>query len=407
MPPLRWPLGSLKQPVSPCYWPLAIGEFVVCYPSFICSTMSPMNHWTRIRFVSLIVVFIANVASGQTGRLASATDVARYLAGMPVSPGSPLEGLTRDPQWIAHSNAMNSSFNALDQRQINNIRIWRTEALAPVTQANRVCLYLFGGPDFLYANAFFPNASAYVLQGLEPVESIPDLLTLSVPSLDSTLQNIEASLNPVLNFSYFETKDMRSDFSRSQLKGVLPVIFVFIARSGLDIAKMDYISLAPSGGIISGLSGSVRGVRMVLADPTTGAQKTLYYLSSDLSDGFLKGNPAVLRFCERLGPTNSFLKAASYLMHQNSFNTVRNLLLQVSASILQDDSGIPIRYLTADRWTLRVFGSYPGPIDLFKNYFQPELRNYYATSNPKPLTFGFGYQINYHTSTLILAVRKR
>jgi hypothetical protein len=68
-----------------------------------------MNHWTRIRFVSLIIVFTANVASGQTGRLASATDVARYLAGMPVSPGSPLESLTRDPQWIAHSNAMNSS----------------------------------------------------------------------------------------------------------------------------------------------------------------------------------------------------------------------------------------------------------------------------------------------------------
>ena len=369
--------------------------------------MSPMNHWTRIRFVSLIIVFTANVASGQTGRLASATDVARYLAGMPVSPGSPLESLTRDPQWIAHSNAMNSSFNALDQRQINNIRVWRTEALAPVTQATHVCLYLFGGPDFLYANAFFPDASTYVLQGLEPVESIPDLLTLTIQSLDSTLQNIEISLNPVLNFSYFETKDMRSDFSRSQLKGVLPIIFVFIARSGMDIAKMDYISLEPNGGIVNGSRGSVHGVRMVLSDPATGAQKALYYFSSDLSDGFLKSNPGVVHFCERLGPTNSLLKAASYLMHQNSFNTVRNLLLTVSASILQDDSGIPIRYLTADRWTLRVFGSYPGPIDLFKNYFQPELRNYYATSNPKPLTFGFGYQINYRTSTLILAVRKR
>jgi hypothetical protein len=366
-----------------------------------------MNYWKRIRIISLIAVFAANIASGQTSRLATATDVARYLAGMPVSQGSPLESLTRDPQWIAHSNAMNSSFTTLDQRQINNIRIWRTEALAPVTQSSRVCLYLFGGPDFLYANAFFPDASTYVLQGLEPVESIPDLLTLPVQSLDGTLQNIEISLNPVLNFSYFETKDMRTDFSRSQLKGVLPIIFVFIARSGLEIAKLDYISVEPNGGIINGFRGSVRGVRIVLFDPTTRAQKTLYYVSSDLSDGFLKGNPAVLHFCERLGPTNSFLKAASYLMYQNSFNTVRSLLLQVSASILEDDSGIPIRYLTADRWTLRVFGAYPGPIELFKNYYQPELRDYYATSNPKPLTFGFGYQISPRNSTLILGVRKR
>ena len=366
-----------------------------------------MNYWTSIRIISLIAVFTANIASSQTSRLASATDVARYLAGMPVSQGSPLESITRDSQWIAHSNAMNSSFAALDQRQINNIRTWRAEALAPVTQSSRVCLYLFGGPDFLYANAFFPDAATYVLQGLEPVESIPDLLTLPIQSLAGILQNLEISLNPVLNFSYFETKDMRADLSRSQLKGVLPIIFVFIARSGLDIAKLDYISLEPNGGIVNGFRSSVRGVRMVLVDPTTGAQKTLYYFSSDLSDGFVKGNPAVLRFCERLGPTNSFLKAASYLLYQNGFNTVRSLLLQVSASILEDDSGIPIRYLTADRWTLRVFGSYPGPIDLFKNYYQPELRDYYATSNPKPLTFGFGYQISPRTSTLILAVRKR
>jgi hypothetical protein len=369
--------------------------------------MSRMNRWACTYIIPLVAVVAGSVAFGQTSRIASATDVARYLAGMPVSQDSALAPLTRDSQWIAHSSAMNTSFSTLDQRQINNIRIWRSEVLAPVTQSNRVCLYLFGGPDFLYANAFFPDASTYVLQGLESVESIPDLLTLPIQSLDGTLQNIEISLNPVLNFSYFETKDMRTDFSRSQLKGVLPVIFVFIARSGHDIAKLDYISLAPNGGMISGFRGSVRGARIVLADPATGAQKTLYYFSSDLSDGFLKGNPAVLRFCERLGPANSLVKAASYLMHQNGFTTVRSWLPQVSASILQDDSGIPIRYLTADRWTLRVFGAYPGPIELFRNYYQPELSQYYASSNPKPLTFGFGYQISPRKSTLMLAVRKR
>jgi hypothetical protein len=366
-----------------------------------------MNYWTRFRIISLIGVLATNGASGQATRQASATDVARYLAGMPVSQGSALVPLTHDPKWIAHSSAMNASFTALEQRQISNIRIWRAEVLAPVTQPTRPCLYLFGGPDFLYANAFFPDAATYVLQGLEPVEGIPDLLTLPIQSLESTLQNMEISLNTALNFSYFETKDMRADFSRSQLKGVLPIIFVFIARTGMDITRMDYISLEPNGRVVEGLRGGVRGARIDLVDPGTHAQKILYYFSSDLSDDFLRGNPAVVRFCEHLGPTNSFLKAASYLMYQNSFGTVRNLLLQVSAALLQDDSGIPVQYLTSDRWTLRVFGSYRGPIDLFKNYYQPELQQYYATSNPKPLTFGFGYQINHRDSNLILAVRKR
>ena len=81
-------------------------------------------------------------------------------------------------------------------------------------------------------------------------------------------------------------------------------------------------------------------------------------------------------------------------------------LLGVSASILQDDSGIPLRYCIPEKWTLRFFGTYTGPIHLFKNFYQPNLRQYYATSSPKPLTFGFGYQYDRQDARLLLAVRR-
>ncbi|MBV8216624.1 MAG: hypothetical protein JOZ08_25685 [Verrucomicrobia bacterium] len=363
-----------------------------------------MKYWIRIPIALLISVLVIGSASGQNSRLATASDVARYLAGMPVSEGSPLASLTRDPQWLAHSNAMNLSFAKMETRQLSNIRTWRSEMLAPVIP-NGVCLYLFGGPDFLYANVFFPDAPAYVLQGLETIDSIPDLLTLPVQALDGTLQNIEISLNSALNYTYFETKDMRENFSRSELKGVLPILFVFIARSGQQIAKVDYISLAPNGAVIDGFRSAVRGVRILLDDPRTGREKSLYYFTADLSNGALSSG--IVRFCSNLGPTNSFLKAASYLMYEDSFSTVRNLLLGVSASIVEDDSGIPVRYLTSDRWTLRFFGSYAGPIDLFKKYYETDLYQDFANNSPKPLTFGFGYQINRRTSNLLVAVRHR
>ena len=38
---------------------------------------------------------------------------------------------------------------------------------------------MFSGPDFLYATSFFPNASTYVLAGLEPTGDIPQLTNLS------------------------------------------------------------------------------------------------------------------------------------------------------------------------------------------------------------------------------------
>jgi len=363
-----------------------------------------MKYWIRIPIALLISVLMIRSASGQNGRLASASDVARYLAGMPVSEGSPLASLTRDPQWLAHSNSMNLSFAKMETRQLSNIRTWRATMLAPVIP-NGVCLYLFGGPDFLYANVFFPDAPAYVLQGLETIDSIPDLLTLPAPALDGTLQNIQISLNNALNYTYFETKDMREDFARSELKGVLPILFVFIARSGQTIAKVDYISLAPNGAVLDGFRSAVRGVRILLDDPRTGKEKSLYYFTADLSNGAV--SPGILRFCSTLGPTNSFIKAASYLMYEDSFSTVRNFLLSVSGSIVEDDSGIPVHYFTSDHWTLRFFGSYVGPIDLFKKYYQTDLYQDYGANTPKPLTFGFGYQINRRTSNLIVAVRHR
>ena len=34
--------------------------------------------------------------------------------------------------------------------------------------------YMFSGPDFLYADAFYSKATTYVLSALEPVGSVPD-----------------------------------------------------------------------------------------------------------------------------------------------------------------------------------------------------------------------------------------
>jgi hypothetical protein len=340
------------------------------------------------------------------GQSSPVNDAAHYLAGLPVSPGSPLAPLTQDPRWIAHAKAMNQAFSQLEQRQLNNIRIFQADNIAPVTQSSHTCLYLFSGPDFLYADAMFPNCSTFVLQGLEPIDPIPDLQTLPPTALFGTLENIEKSLNTILSFSFFRTKDMREEFERSELKGVLPAIFVFMARTGKEIKGIQYLSLDKAGTVVQGFQGATRGAKVTFDDIANGSEKVMYYFTADLSDDATKRNPALFRFCEGLGPANSLLKAASYLLHEGGFDTVRNFLLQNSSAILQDDSGIPVHYFTPDRWTLRFFGVYTAPIDLFKKFYQADLRQYYAASSPKPLTFGFGYRWSSRSSTLFLAVRK-
>ena len=78
---------------------------------------------------------------------------------------------------------MTAAFSKLDQVQLSDIRIWRAEFLAPVTKFSRICLYFFSGPDFLYADTFYPDCNTYVLVSLESVESIPELQSVPLASI--------------------------------------------------------------------------------------------------------------------------------------------------------------------------------------------------------------------------------
>jgi hypothetical protein len=128
--------------------------------------------------------------------ISPANDAARYLAGLPVASGSRLAVLTQEPSWQAYARAMNQAFSQLDKRQLNNLRTFRAENIAPVTQQSHTCIYLFSGPDFLYADAMFSDCSTFVLQGLEPVSPLPDLTTVPPATLAVTFKIFRLLLTP-------------------------------------------------------------------------------------------------------------------------------------------------------------------------------------------------------------------
>src|ERR1700743_1893285 len=90
-------------------------------------------------------------------------DTARFLAGMQPSADSALAPLTQDPAWQQHARYFKSAFGNVDKNQFSKVRAWSS---ANLTTSHQVLFYFFSGPDFLYANAFFPNATTYVMAGL-------------------------------------------------------------------------------------------------------------------------------------------------------------------------------------------------------------------------------------------------
>ncbi len=339
---------------------------------------------------------------------AGPNDIARFLAGMPVPENSPLAPLTRDQAWQAHSAFFEGEFTKLYQRQLQKLHAWEATYLPEVTQPLPVAFYMFSGPDFLYVDQFFPNASVYVLCGKESMGPPPD--PLRIPNLSGALGNLENAMKSSLSTSYFITKDMKVDLHQQNLNGVLPILYVFIVRADKSITNVTFGALDSNGAFEQAApgkkGGSIPGARIRYTDNQSGNSQTLYYFTTDISDGGIKSTPGFLKFCERLGTGSSFLKSSSYLMFENGFGTIRNFILAHSNRIVQDDSGIPLAYFDPNKWNLRFFGVYLGPIDLFKQHFQPRLQALFQQSNPPPIDFGFGYRWNYKEANLIVADRK-
>ena len=329
-------------------------------------------------------------------------DTARFLAGMQPSADSPLVPLTRDPSWQHHAKFFDGAFAQLEQRQLSKIRAWSDVNLAA---PRPTMFYLFSGPDFLYANAFYSKANTYVLGALESVGAVPDLTRLPRGSVGAALYNVERSLGSILSFSFFITKQMKVDLQSNQVNGTLPILYVFLARSGKTIRNVEMVGLDKQGGIHvandNAGPNAVRGVRITFAG-SDGEAKTLYYFSTDLSNAGARST-GFLKFCGTLGPGNSLLKSASYLLHAGDFSVARDWLLANSATIIQDDSGIPLSHYSSRQWRFFPFGKYLGPIAEFPGRYQDRYAELFTRA--QPIDFGIGYRWRTHESNLLLSVK--
>ena len=368
---------------------------------------------TKIRSGLFAFATLAMMAGG-TARAAeeaaaSPNEMARFLAGLPADAGSPLAAYNKDGTWMRHAQAMDSTWRSLNQRQITKIQAW-TKANLPVRQPTTY--YMFSGPDFLYANAFFPGSKTYIMSGLEPVGRMPDSKFLSRRTVPSVVGHLQASIRSITNVSFFLTKEMRYQLSSSHFNGTLPILYAFIARADKTITDVSFLTIEPDGSAKASdgnpKAGVPNGVKITFKDSgKEGAeQQTLYYFSTDVSNGGVKAS-GFLKFCDGLAPGDAFVKSASYLMHSDSFSTVREFLLEHASAIVQDDTGVPVRYFKREDWEVRPYGRYLGPIPLFYGRYQSQMAELFKKGHSTPIDFGVGYRWRPNESNLIIATKQQ
>jgi hypothetical protein len=345
-------------------------------------------------------VMVAGVHGHALAQSQNPDDVAKFLAGMQPSANSPLAPLTRSQGWQRHAKWFDSNWDTLDKRQLSKIRAWSDRHLK---DRKNTLYYMFSGPDFLYANAFYPEANTYLMAGLEPVGAIPVVSERTIGSLPRIQQSIGTSLR----LSFFITNHMRQQLTGGDLSGTLPILYSYIARSGKTIREVTLVNLDKDG-VLHPAKGEARGMQpgvKIVLQSGSGPAQTLYYFRTDVSNGGVQAS-GFLKFAATLGNGNALLKSASYLMHSGNFTQVRDFVLNQSQYIVQDDSGIPLASFRPDVWNFQPFGAYLGPIGVFPGRGQPRLGELFKKAKAPPLDFGIGYRHRGHDSNLLLAVRK-
>jgi len=325
-------------------------------------------------------------------RPSSLQEQAEFLAGIPLGKGSILNALQKSPEYRRHQQELQEQWTFCRKARYGPMQQWARDHLANVPSTRGVLRYLFGGPDFLNAYAFFSDTRVMVLGGLEPVGEVPPPEALDPASLGGALKALDEALHTSLFCGYFITSEMKPQLVQGSFRGVLPVLYTELALTGNVIDSVTMVK--PFGST---------GVQIIYHRPS-GSPQMLYYFQADLSNG--KECRRFLDWLADLGPGASYLKAASYLLPLDSFSETRNFLMRTSTLILQDDSGLPFRSFLPGEWRIQLFGIYTEPLEIFKRGKEQVLKEAYDSPlRVGPLPFGAGYHVNAGDANLLLALR--
>lgn len=309
-------------------------------------------------------------------RLARADDAvdpdaqARWLAGM-----EPPKAFEASAEWRSYAQTENDRWAASAAR-IKAMEGWAAKELAPRVPADRPVLYPFAGPDALHAIALFGAVKRLFLIGLEGLGALP---APSQPPAVGYFARLGASQADLHRLGFFRTQEMASDFSKS---GVLPAIVGAIVRLGGKIT-------------------SVRGGRVDWTNKA-GEGRRLDYVAADLANTGLKAQTQLVADIHGLAPYTTFVKAGMYLLGESRFSYLRQMLLDESATIVQDDTGVPLKYFDS-KWAMRFYGAYEAPPPSYADRAQEDLKTALEHRSVAALPFGLGYHVPPSKACLVLA----
>jgi hypothetical protein len=341
-----------------------------------------------------------------------ATATAQILAGITPNPLDPaLKRLVESDTFKEHQQWMTSKWAQVRGR-LQTMETWRSHEIKIPGAQKKTLLYPFSGPDFLNAYTLFPDHGRYVFFSLERPGTMPDLESVTPVQFTKLLQDVRSAFHDIFERNYFITSYMTKQLTTPWIRGTVPVMSIMMALMNRRIVRIEPLDLFPE--LTQDYDAPdakrppvmMRAVRIEFANPGVSGTQQLYYVALDATDKALEFYPDFLSWASQHKPATVLLKSASYLLHDNQFSKTRAMLLDAADVVVQDDTGIPYRYLSQNPWQVKLYGRYSRPIRPMKYGYQKDLEEAYSSRQEQvPLPFPFGYHWRGQKSGLIVAHR--
>jgi hypothetical protein len=272
----------------------------------------------------------------------------------------------------------------------------------------KVVVYPFGGGDLVSALATFPDAVELTTISLEPAGDIRTIDKLAPDRLAHELAVHRSHLERLFEKAHSRTDNLDKE-SKTELPGEVLFALVALAVFGDEPVSLRYFRLRPDGSIayvthadIEAAAHKPRALHdlfqnVELRFRRVGAPdddvRVARHIAYNLDDFHLKADPSLIAYLDGRPKVAAMVKAATHLLWNEHFKTIRTWLVDHADWIVSDSTGLPPRIASTTGYTQDTYGVFEGP----SQFGDPDkrdaedLRRLFASEPLRPLAFRYGY----------------
>jgi hypothetical protein len=267
-------------------------------------------------------------------------------------------------------------------------------------------VYPFGGGDLVTALATFPDASEITTISLEPAGDIRPMDRMAPDRLSHELAVHRAHLERLFAKAHSRTDNLEKE-SQTDLPGEIVFDLAALVVHGDEPVSLRYFKLRPDGQPVYVTQADIdaqahhpgamrelfQNAELRFRTGEHGPVRVLRHLAFNLDDAHLKADPSLLAHLDAKGKVAAMTKAASHLLWNDHFSSIRGWLIDHTDWMISDSTGIPPRFAQPAGYVQDTYGTFDGPalFGLYDKRDAEDLKHLFKSEPARDLSFRYGY----------------